>query len=136
MLILGGRPLVKKEGILAKMPPIVAVNKRIVGLDVPTVAIDGYHAAKEIVRYLVGLGHRRLGHISGPADKTSSAADRLHGFHDILEESNLQPTWIFSTEYNMESGALAAREWITLPERPTAVFCSCDEVAVGFKSAL
>ena len=36
----------------------------------------------------------------------------------------------------MESGALAAREWITLPERPTAVFCSCDEVAFGFNSAL
>ena len=86
MLILGGKPLVKKEGILAKMPPIVAVNMKIVGLDVPTVAIDGYHAAKEIVRYLVGLGHRRLGHISGPADRTSSAADRLQGFHDILEE--------------------------------------------------
>ncbi len=36
----------------------------------------------------------------------------------------------------MESGALAAKEWITLPERPTAVFCSCDEVAFGFNSAL
>ena len=35
-----------------------AVNERIAGLDVPTVAVDGYHAAKEIVRYLVGLGHR------------------------------------------------------------------------------
>ena len=134
--ILGGRPSFKKEEILANMPPIVAVNERIVGLDLPTVAIDGYYAAKEIVRYLVGLGHRRLGHISGPADKTSSAADRLQGFHDILEESNLELTWIFSTEYNVESGALAAREWITLPERPTAVLCSSDEVAVGFNSAL
>ena len=84
VLILGGRPPVKKEELLENMPPIVAVNERIVGLDVPTVAVDGYHAAKEIVRYLVGLGHRRLGHISGPADRTSSAADRLQGFYDIL----------------------------------------------------
>ena len=74
------------------MPPIVAVNEKIVGLDLPTVVIDGYYASKEIVRYLVGLGHRRLGYISGPADKTSSAADRLQGFHDILEESNLELT--------------------------------------------
>ena len=107
-----------------------------VGLDVPTVAVEGYHAAKEIVRYLLGLGHTRLGHISGPADRTSSASDRLQRFHDILEESNLKPSWTFSTEYNMESCALVAREWITLPERPTAVFCSCDEVAFGFNSAL
>ena len=92
------------------MPPIVEINEKIVGLDLPTVVIDGYYASKEIVRYLVGLGHSRLGHISGPADKTSSAADRLQGFHDILEEPNLELTWIFSTEYNMESGALAARE--------------------------
>ncbi|MEK9669178.1 MAG: LacI family DNA-binding transcriptional regulator [Deltaproteobacteria bacterium] len=136
VLILGGRPPVKKEELLENMPPIVAVNERIVGLDVPTVAVDGYHAAKEIVRYLLGLGHSRLGHISGPADRISSAADRLQGFHDILKESELEPSWTFSTEYNMESGALAAREWITLPERPTAVFCSCDEVAFGFNSAL
>jgi len=37
------------------MPPIVAVNERIIGLDVPTVTVDGYQAAKEVIRYLMGL---------------------------------------------------------------------------------
>jgi len=58
------------------------------------------------------------------------------GYQEILRDAVLEPSWTFSTEYNMESGALAAKEWITLLERPTAVFCSCDEVAFGFNSAL
>jgi len=136
VLILGGRPPVQKEELLDNMPPIVAVNERIIGLDVPTVAVDGFHAAKEVIRYLMGLGHTKIGHISGPSDRTSSAADRLEGYQEILSDAGLEPSWTFSTEYNMESGALAAREWITLPKRPTAVFCSCDEVAFGFNSAL
>ena len=41
----------------------------------------------------------------------------------------------FQHGVQMESGALAAREWIILPKRPTAVFCSCDGVAFGFNSA-
>ena len=57
------------------MPPIVAVNERIIGLDVPTVTVDGYHAAKEVIRYLMGLGHTKSGPIAGPSDWT--AADQL-----------------------------------------------------------
>lgn len=59
------------------MPPIVAVNERIIGSDVPTVTVDGYHAAKEVIRYLMGLGHTKIGRIAGPSDWTSAAADRL-----------------------------------------------------------
>jgi LacI family repressor for deo operon, udp, cdd, tsx, nupC, and nupG len=136
VLILGGRPPVQKEEVQGPLPPIVAVNERIEGISVPTVAVDGNDAAREVVRYLLGLGHLQIGHISGPRGRTSSALDRAQGFEAALQEANLQPTWSYVTEYNMESGAAAAREWISLPNRPTAVFCSCDEVAFGFNSAL
>ena len=85
---MGGRQLKKRK--YWQSCRLLWRSTRSLGLDLGTVLIDGYYAAKEIVRYLVGIGHTRLGHISGPADKTSSAADRLQGFHDILEESNLE----------------------------------------------
>ncbi|MFT7038908.1 MAG: LacI family repressor for deo operon, udp, cdd, tsx, nupC, and nupG [Paracoccaceae bacterium] len=36
----------------------------------------------------------------------------------------------------MDSGAFAAARWMVLPDRPTAVFCASDEMAVGFMGAL
>ncbi len=136
VLIRGGRPPVQKGEVQGRIPPIVAVNERIEGIAVPTVAVNGEDAAKEVIRYLLGLGHRRIGHISGPVSRASSATDRFRGYEAALREAGLTSTWNHATEYNMESGTLAAREWISLPERPTAVFCSCDEVAFGFNSAL
>ena len=68
-------------------------------MDAPNVAVDGFHAAKEIIRYLIGLRHTQIGRISGPSDRTSSAADRLEGYQKILREAGLEPSWTFSTEY-------------------------------------
>ena len=136
VLILGGRSPVQKEEVQGRIPPVVAVNERIEGISVPTVAVNGSDAASAVVRYLLGLGHRRIGHISGPIQRTSSAIDRFQGYQAALQEAGLTSAWDYSTEYNMESGTLAAKEWIALTERPTAVFCSCDEVAFGFNSAL
>ena len=117
-------------------PPVVAVNQRIDKTDIPTVAVDGYQAAKIIVKFLHGMGHERIGHVSGPSDRISSALDRLNGYRDGVNELGIKSHWIYKTEYNIESGVSAAREWISLTDRPSAVFCSCDEVAYGFNSML
>ncbi len=61
---------------------------------------------------------------------------RLQGFCEELAVSGLKPDWISRQDYNLESGERAAREWLALSRRPTAVFCSCDEVALGFMATL
>ena len=54
----------------------------------------------------------------------------------VLQQAGLVPTWICNKHYNVESGREAAEEWLHLTDRPTAVFCSCDETAFGFIAAL
>ena len=58
------------------------------------------------------------------------------GFLSELQLAGLSPTWVCNKHYNVESGREAAEEWLRLTERPTAVFCSCDEAAFGFIAAL
>ena len=71
-------------------PPVVAVNERIDKTDIPTVAVDGYQAAKIIVKFLHGMGHERIGHVSGPSDRISSALDRLNGYRDGVNELGIK----------------------------------------------
>jgi LacI family repressor for deo operon, udp, cdd, tsx, nupC, and nupG len=47
----------------------------------------------------------------------------------------LHDDWIFDGDFSMDSGRSAARQWLGLDDRPTAVFCASDEMAVGFMGA-
>ena len=98
--------------------------------------------------YCQQLG-RFSGHRSSSARVGTSknwACDRHHylifgqrstgGFLSELQQAGLAPTWICNKHYNVESGREAAEEWLHLTDRPTAVFCSCDETAFGFIAAL
>ena len=116
--------------------PTVAVNEKVNDSHALTVGIDNYQCTKALVQYLAGLGHTRIGQIAGPVDLVSSAFERDRGFNDEMQAQKLTPCWHTYKQYNMESGANAANEWVALANKPTAVVCSCDEVAFGFTSEL
>ena len=44
--------------------------------------------------------------------------------------------WFFSGDFSIESGGRAARQWMALEDRPSAVFCASDQMAFGFISEL
>ena len=115
--------------------PIVGVNERLEDLPVPVTTVDNLSTSREIIRHLLELGHRKIGHVTGTTI-LSSGRDRLEGFLSELQQEGLIPTWICNKHYNVESGREAAEEWLRLTDRPTAVFCSCDEAAFGFIAAL
>jgi LacI family transcriptional regulator len=82
--------------------------------------------------YLLGLGHRRIGFISGRSE-LESANRRLKGYLDALEKAGL-PTdeqLIASGDYTTETAARCARELLSLDNRPTAIFASNDQAAMG-----
>src|SRR5881397_168688 len=59
--------------------PFVLVNRgSLVSADL-SVEVDNERAAASVVDHLVGLGHRRIGHIAGPRS-TTTGAERAAGF--------------------------------------------------------
>lgn len=65
---------------IAEAPiPIVVVNSEPDGVAVPIVVSDTYAGTREAVGHLVGLGHRRIGYLRGPADSPTTGV-RLAGF--------------------------------------------------------
>jgi LacI family repressor for deo operon, udp, cdd, tsx, nupC, and nupG len=100
------------------------------GLGVPSVHIDNAKAAFEAMDHLYGLGHRRIGVITGPLASPLSR-DRLRGVKARARKEEAEEMCVVTQgDFSIESGALAG-ERLLAADPPTAIFCFNDEMAMG-----
>lgn len=100
---------------------------------IPAVRMDDFAAARQVTRHLIGLGHKRIGHISGAPDHVSSSL-REEGFVAALREApgvEYRPDWIRRGLFKFEPALAAAEELLSGGDRPTAIFASNDEMAAA-----
>lgn len=102
------------------------------------VSIDNYRAAYEMTRYLIDLGHRRIGVISGLFRLSDRSLARWKGFKACLKDFRvpLRPELHVETELTFEGGRKAMETLLRVKPRLTAVFCSNDFIAMGAMKAL
>ena len=111
--------------------PIVNGCEFSADLGVPSVHIDNAKAASEAMEHLYGLGHRRIGVVTGPLLSPLSR-DRLTG---ALASASAQgaeaDVLVRNGDFSIRSGTEAASTLLEGSERPTAIFCFNDEMAMG-----
>jgi LacI family transcriptional regulator len=120
------------SGEYSSHAPIVSVDPTMTDPDYPSVHATNYQGALDAMEYLLGLGHRRIAIITGRGELESSIR-RLKGYRDALEKSGIgvDETLIALGDYTTETGAKCARELLSMPEPPTAIFASNDQAAMG-----
>jgi len=116
--------------------PTVAVGTGRQDLPGLSLRIDNFHAAQQMTRYLLGLGHRAIGFILGHASQIDSE-QRYQGFAAALAEAEIpmQRKWVKQGQYTYRSGLLVAEQLLRGPTRPTAIFASNDDMAAGAVAA-
>ncbi|MBP2157900.1 MULTISPECIES: LacI family DNA-binding transcriptional regulator [Asticcacaulis] len=119
--------MLKREGI-----PVLALATAAPLEDVSAVRIDDFEAAAAMTRYLIELGHKRIGFIKGDPQHTPTL-QRLRGFQAAMAEAGLdiEESLIAPGMYTYQSGLTAAEQLLNLPDRPTAIFASNDEMAAA-----
>ena len=118
--------------------PVVVVNSAAERPDIVSITADDYNGTVLAVEHLIGKGHRRIGLLSGTLYSYISTI-RQNAFIDTMAKHELPilPHYIQVTEPEIPSAAKCAQEMLSLPERPTALFCMNDAIAVGaVKAAL
>jgi len=112
--------------------PIVSIDPLASNPNYPAVHATNYQGALEAMDYLMGLGHKRIGFISGRAELESSNR-RLMGYRAALETAGIpiDEKLIASGDYTTETGISGARELLALENPPTAIFASNDQMAMG-----
>jgi DNA-binding LacI/PurR family transcriptional regulator len=104
----------------------------------PWVDVDGIDGMGQVVAHLASQGHRRIGLIAWP-EGSKAGAHREQGYAAGLAEAGIapNPTWIARGENSVQNGAEGMARLLGLPaaERPTAVACVSDLIAVGAMNA-
>lgn len=104
---------------------------------IPSVGATNWHGGLAATQHLLGLGHRRIGIITGPDDVLSARA-RLDGYRAALESAGISvdPALEIRGDFHHGTGFSGARELLALPQPPTAIFASSDLQALGAYDAL
>ncbi|PQJ66714.1 HTH-type transcriptional repressor PurR [Photobacterium angustum] len=91
----------------------------------------GYIATKHFIEN----GHKKIGCLSGQVDK-STCQERLKGFRKAMAEADLtvNDDWLLDGDFECESAVEAAQKFIAMEDRPTAIFCFNDIMAMALIS--
>jgi LacI family transcriptional regulator len=97
---------------------------------------SNHRGTRDAIRYLVGLGHRRIGFITG-RDNVGATHARLAGYREEMAAAGLvvRPADVLTGDFMEERGHAAGIEMLTRPDRPTAIFASSDMAAFGVMRA-
>lgn len=117
--------------------PFVFIGRYPLDPALPAIGIDDTGGARQAVRHLIGHGHHRIAHISGPLQHLS-AIDRYNGYQAELQAAGIQPVqdYLFEGDYTEEAGRAGMLALLNLAEPPTALFAANDEAAVGAMAVL
>jgi LacI family transcriptional regulator len=131
-----GRPSHIAETLRAGTP-IVCLDRLPPRIRVDSVTVDNATAARECVRHLLALGHRRVGILTG-SKALQTARERLRGYQEAMQEAGItiDPELIREGDFRSESGYRLGRELLARSDRPTAVFVSNAMMTLGLMKAL
>jgi LacI family transcriptional regulator len=112
--------------------PLVFVDVAPHAPAVSNIRINYQNGIRQAVQHLAALRHVRIAFITGPLHLRSALARKL-AFEQSMEEIGLEipPELMVVGNHTMDGGMSAFRELSSLPNRPTAIFCSNDVTAIG-----
>lgn len=125
------------RGILDSGMPIVCLDRLPAGIEVDSVSVDNVAGARDCVRHLISMGHRRIAILTGPK-AVQTAAERLQGYQEALIQAGIaaDPGLVLEGDFRSESGYRLGRALLAGSDRPTAVFVCNNMMALGLLRAL
>ncbi len=98
-----------------------------------TITSQSKDSFNDVVHTLKELGHRNIAYVYGPTNNYIGRC-RMHHFVNAMNTYNMEiqdKYMVWSDYYTRDAGRDAAFQLVALDERPTAILCSSDDVALG-----
>ena len=138
LLVRGQPDLIEatRRAVAEALIPVVFVDRHLDVGELACVCTDNKAGVMDAVRYLVTIGHRRIGYLTGPP--LSSVVERFDGYREALLEAGLEynPQWVESLLYDShEAGLVAASRLLQRAPDITAVITYNPNATVGIVGA-
>jgi DNA-binding LacI/PurR family transcriptional regulator len=118
--------------------PIVALNNQAAEGYRFAIYHDDVDGSRQACQHLIALGHKKIAYL-GNFTAGRTTRERHEGFKQAMEEAGLpvRPEFIHQASGNSpEQGLEGVEYYLGLPERPTAVICYNDMMAIGVLKGL
>jgi LacI family transcriptional regulator len=117
--------------------PLVFLDREVPDLPIAAVMLENRMAARDGVRHLIRLGHRRIAMVAGRPLITTTI-DRIAGYRQALEEAGIpfDDRLIVSGGSRTEPARLATDEVLNVDPRPTAFFVANNLMTIGAVAAI
>jgi len=133
MLPDSGQDLLAGAGAGTASVPMVFLGQGASGGAHCALAIDNYAGACAITEHLIATGRKRVAFVTGPATN-ADAGERLRGYCAAMRRWGLAER-VLDGDFTEQAGRDAARR-IIAGQRPDALFCANDMMAIGALEAL
>lgn len=121
---------------VSKRVPTVLINGSLPGHAMHRVYADEREGAELATQHLIDLGHKDIAFAGGFRGMSNTLA-RIQGFVRTMEQAGLgvRKEWLLDGGFSVESGKRFMNELLQMRNRPTAIFCANDLVAIGVMKA-
>ncbi len=112
--------------------PVVVIDNSSSDKTIPSIIIDNFNAVSQSVDYLCNLGHKRIGFMTG-LDDSDVGKNRCAGYKSGLNNNGLKfnEDLVYRGNYSFKSGIAGVDYFLSLKNRPTAIICANDSMAIG-----
>ncbi|EMS96285.1 LacI family transcriptional regulator [Agrobacterium tumefaciens str. Cherry 2E-2-2] len=117
--------------------PVVLLNCHTADYRFPAVVPSEIAGGQNATLHLITHGHRRIATITGEPWQEATQ-DRLTGYRRALATADIpfDPELVVEGDWSTSTGYDATKTLLQLKERPTAIFCQNDRMAIGCYEAL
>jgi DNA-binding LacI/PurR family transcriptional regulator len=135
VILLGPESKVATLTEMGRQLPTVVVGRRVASSTLDVVRAADARGIGSVIDHLVGLGHRRITHVTGGSG--SIAADRRKGYLRAMRRNGLdEEIEVIEGDFTENAGVDAAKSLLTADTLPSAVVCANDRIAIGVLDAL
>jgi LacI family transcriptional regulator len=116
----------------AHLPLVVIDAIHLPRVDINSIGATNFTGGFTATQHLISLGHRRIAYLGGPVEMACNVA-RLHGYRAAIEKAGIANDESLTAygAFSYEAGFEQTTAWLERPDRPTAIFAGCDQIAFG-----
>lgn len=102
----------------------------------PSIGVDNLAAGADATRYLIDLGHARIGMVAGPLLQSDRAQQRYQGYCQAMRSAGLAPRPLIEMDRHTQADLTSLAPALTGPDALSAVICTNDLLAISLMGEL